>query len=363
MTRHFFDTGAQARYTEARLAAIRSLGKLAQMEDCAFVLVCGDVFESNQLSPRTIARAMDTMRSIPVPIYLLPGNHDPLNAASIYRSEEFQRRCPEHVHVMDKPGSRLVAAGVELVAAPWYSKRPLSDLVGDQCAALASTQDAVRIVAGHGAVESVAYTGDNPATIRIDALRVALEEQRVHYVALGDRHSLTDLGLDSRVWYSGTPEVTDYDERAPGHVLVVDVDADRCQVVPHRIGAWQFVELSRHLNGAVDVENLGAELAAIPDKERTVLKLILVGTLNLRDKIRLDELLDEQEHLLAALQQSRRSDLAVVTDDGDLDDLGLSGFAATALTEIDQRARSNRQDASVARDALGLLYRLARDSR
>ena len=54
----------------------------------------------------------------------------------------------------------------------------------------------------------------------------------MHYVALGDKHSRTEVGSTGRVWYSGSPEVTNYDdiEPDPGHVLVVDVDEDD----PHR---------------------------------------------------------------------------------------------------------------------------------
>ncbi|HEY9475691.1 MAG TPA: DNA repair exonuclease [Mycobacteriales bacterium] len=364
MTRHFLDAEAQARYTDARLTAVRAIGTLAQAEKCSFILVCGDVFESNQLSARTVARALDAMRVSPVPIYLLPGNHDPLDAASIYQSEEFRRRRPEQVRVIERPGTLTVGEGVEIVAAPWYSKRPVSDLVGDQLAELSTAPGVVRIVAGHGAVESVTYTGGSPATIRIGPLGAAVEGGLVHYVALGDRHSLTDVGLDGRVWYSGTPEVTDYDEQVPGQVLVVDVDVERCGVRPHQVGTWRFVEQPCHLNGAEDVDALGGWLAGLSDKERTVVKLVPVGTLGLREKVRLDELLDEHRNLLAALQVSQgRSDLAVLPDDGDLGDLGLSGFAATALAEIEQSARSGGPGAATAQDALGLLYRLTRGTR
>ena len=48
----------------------------------------------------------------------------------------------------------------------------------------------------------------------------------MHYVALGDKHSRMQVGSTGRIWYSGSPEVTNYDdiESDPGHVLVVDLD-------------------------------------------------------------------------------------------------------------------------------------------
>ena len=53
-------------------------------------LACGDVFESSQIERRTLARALEAIASIPVPVYLLPGNHDPLDAASVYHSAVFR---------------------------------------------------------------------------------------------------------------------------------------------------------------------------------------------------------------------------------------------------------------------------------
>ena len=48
----------------------------------------------------------------------------------------------------------------------------------------------------------------------------------MHYVALGDRHSTTEVGGTGRIWYSGAPEPTAYDEIDPGNVLIVDLSAD-----------------------------------------------------------------------------------------------------------------------------------------
>ena len=79
MTRHFLAGEAQARFDGARIDAIRTIGALAEDEGCAFVVVCGDVFESNQVSRQVILRAFEAMGASPqVTFYLLPGNHDPL---------------------------------------------------------------------------------------------------------------------------------------------------------------------------------------------------------------------------------------------------------------------------------------------
>ncbi len=49
VTRQFLDTDAQARWSAARFDAIRNLGQIAVQENCEFIVVAGDIFESNQV--------------------------------------------------------------------------------------------------------------------------------------------------------------------------------------------------------------------------------------------------------------------------------------------------------------------------
>jgi hypothetical protein len=78
MTRRFLDADAQARYAQARIDGLTAIGRMAAAERAAFVVVAGDVFETNRVRPRTVGRALEAMASIPVPVFLLPGNHDPV---------------------------------------------------------------------------------------------------------------------------------------------------------------------------------------------------------------------------------------------------------------------------------------------
>ncbi len=101
MTRHFFTEGTQERFSQARFDAIRTMGRVAKDENCQFMLVSGDAFESNQVDRKTVARALEALKEVPVPVFILPGNHDPLNAASVYRSSTFIERKPPHVNVIE----------------------------------------------------------------------------------------------------------------------------------------------------------------------------------------------------------------------------------------------------------------------
>lgn len=361
MTRHFLDPEAQAQFDLARVDAIVRIGELARARGAEFVVVAGDVFETNHVARRVVVRALEAMASVEVPFLLLPGNHDPLDAASVMRSSTFLAHRPPNVQVLD--GSVVtVRPGVEVVGAPWSTKRPLDDLCRGATDGLVA-DGTVRVLVGHGAVDALSPDPTDPALVRLAGLESALEAGCIRYVALGDRHSTTSVGGSGRVWYAGAPEPTADDEVDPGNVLVVELDGDAVSVDPVHVGTWRFLRHAAPLDGPDDVEALAEWLAAVPAKERTVLKLSFVGTLSLAAAARLDEVLDHHRDLFAALETwERHTDLAVLPDDADLDALGLAGYAAAALDDLQQLAHAGAVEPAVAHDALGLLYRLARSA-
>jgi DNA repair exonuclease SbcCD nuclease subunit len=361
MTRHYLAGEAQARFSGDRIEAVRAMLRLAAEERCDAVVVAGDVFESNHVDRRTVVQALDAMSAAPVTIYLLPGNHDPLDAASVWRSRTFVERKPVHVHVLDSTEPCALPAGGEIVGVPWTSRRPLQDLVAAACATLAPAT-VPRVVVAHGCVDSLSPAPSDPAVIGLAAAEQALTERKLQYLALGDRHSLTEVGASGRICYAGTPEPTDFDEGEPGSVLVLDVDAaGGLTATPHRIARWTFVREDFDLVCEDDLGRLATWLTSFPDKPRTVVKLGLRGTLTLAQRARLDATLEQARDLLAAVALSRsRSDLALRPDDLELSGLDLSGFALRAAEGLRARATAGGADVEAARGALDLLFRLAR---
>ncbi|MGV0722003.1 exonuclease SbcCD subunit D [Mycolicibacterium elephantis] len=365
MTRYFLNGEAQPRYSAARRDAVAGLKQVAADSGAEFVVVAGDVFEHNQLAPRDVSQSLEAMRAIGIPVYLLPGNHDPLDASSVYTSALFTAECPDNVTVLDRAGVHDIRPGLQLVAAPWTSKAPRTDPVADVLADLPA-DGTTRIVVGHGGVDIFVPDKDRPSLIRLAALEKAVERGAVHYVALGDKHSRMQVGSTGRIWYSGSPEVTNYDdiEPDPGHVLLVEVDehdpAHPVRVEPRKVGRWRFVTLRRSVDSNRDVADLDINLDLMPDKDRTVVRLALTGSLTVTEKAALDACLDKYARLFAALRvEDKQSDIAVVPADGEFDDLGIGGFAASAVDELVTAARADGDEADDARAALALLLRLA----
>ena len=133
--------------------------------------------------------------------------------------------------------SETVRPGLEVVGAPWHTKRPGSDLVARACGGLEpAPRGTLRVLVAHGNGGAAGDHGD-AALIDVEAAARAIDGRKVHYVALGDRHSVTKL--HDRIWYSGTPEPTAFRETEPGHALVVDLDESECKVSRRAVGRWK----------------------------------------------------------------------------------------------------------------------------
>lgn len=359
MTRSFLSEEAQARYTQARFDAIRTMGRIAKAKQCQFMLVCGDSFESNQVDRKTVARAIEALKEVTVPVYFLPGNHDPLNAASVYCSSTFIEKKPAHVHIIENTAPVQVGDDCELVGAPWLSKRPNGNPLVDLLNALPPAGSIKRICVGHGIIDI--FTPDKEAenVIAVSKLETAISEGKVHFIALGDRHSLTKVGSGDRTWYSGTPESTDFREDHSGFCQIVNMDGTDVTTEEVKIGQWSFIEELVDLNTEADVESLRKKLEDIPNRERSVVKLILKGTLTLS----LHGIL--QNHILAAKDVLAGSvinedDLLVIPKDTDFTDLGFSGFADATVKRLREKIEKGGPEGAVARDAFMLLLRLAK---
>ncbi|MEM7411161.1 MAG: DNA repair exonuclease [Myxococcota bacterium] len=358
MTRSVLDDEAHARYVEARFSSIRRLGALAEDARCEFVVVAGDVFESNRVDRKTVARALDALHGVPVPVYLLPGNHDPLDAASLFQSDRFRDAAPPHVHVLDDTEPRPVAPGVELVGAPWRSRRPEAN------PALAAVEGLgppgpIRILVAHGGADLLTPDRRDASMLPVAPLESALEDRRIRYVALGDRHSTTCVGKSGRIFYAGTPEPTDFNERDPGRALVVELDHEHIQVTPQRVGTWQFVQWDPFLlEEAEDVTELSRRLADTEAKERSVLRLELRGRIDLRAAAELDGRLEAARDLFAGLDV-RDAELERVGTNEDFDQVALGGFAAEAVEALREESALPGEAGRAARDALALCLRLA----
>ncbi|AJI78669.1 metallophosphoesterase family protein [Corynebacterium singulare] len=358
MTRWFLSPSAQSRFDDDREEAVVRLGELATETGAEFIVVAGDVFEHNSLTTSTLLRSKEVLKNLPVPVYLLPGNHDPLVADSI-----FFNSFADNVHVIADSEPIEVRSGVEIVGAPYLSKRANYDLVRRALEPLEPLDRAsgavARIAVGHGQVESRAGEAEESDADTIDLTFVedCLDRGVIDYLALGDTHSTASLGRTGKVWFSGSPETTAFDdrERDSGNALVVRVEGEAVDVEKRSVGRWAFRALDADVNSMDDVERFLAELEEMPGKTRTAVKYSLRGTLGLSAQARLEQGLANLEEVFASLKPRERTmDLHLAPSEDELSELSLSGYAADALSELLEDLEN-----PTARDAANLLFRLS----
>ncbi|MGX1767062.1 metallophosphoesterase family protein [Dietzia sp. NPDC055340] len=367
MTRRFLGDESQAVYTADRLAAVESLGDLATEHGAQFIVVAGDAFEDNAVPRSVVLRAAEVLASFPVPVLVLPGNHDPLDVSSVLRCRDFSSAVEGGaVVVLDGSGPVEVLPGVEVVGIPWTSKRPDPSRLPTLLESLEPSA-ALRVLVAHGGTDEV-FGGHSPSVeaIAVSALEQAVDSGRLDYVALGDRHSVTRVGSGERVWFSGSPETTDFDdvEKDSGHALLVELERalpggrrGGSTVTPLRTGRWSFLALNAQIDTDADLDALATRIEAIEDKPRTVLKLGLTGTVGVALRARIDEEVDRWSALFAcAYLRETRTHLVVRADDTDLTDL-VDGYAGRAVADLMEMASAGGPEAEDAGHALSLLYR------
>lgn len=331
------DRGAFAR--AARFEVVRAIAERARTEAADVVLVAGDVFDDNAVTPDTLQRAADALAAFaPIPVLLLPGNHDAATAESALG------RLPAMPHLrilLDATPVEL--PGLRVLPCPLRRRHEREDPTA--VVPPRKPGDPIRVVLAHGGVLDFAGDEAEPPPNRIDLDR--LLAQQVDYVALGDWHGT--LQLRPRAWYPGAPEATRFKEKAPGNVLLVDIAGPGAtpvvQVVP--VARTRWIQRTVELVDA-EIDELAAWFAALPERSHSLVELRLGGTVSLAGRARLDALIEAEAEALLHLRVASDE---VVLHPGEDDLAELGGW----LGEAAARLRADPADA----DALLLLHRLA----
>jgi DNA repair exonuclease SbcCD nuclease subunit len=352
------DAGAVVR--DARLRTLERIGAIAREFKAHFVLVAGDVFEHHGLKPDTVRKALDRMGAIPAPVYLLPGNHDPLTPEALYRSDRWRRECPANVRVLDSRSPVIVGnTRVALLPCPLFERHELGDVTEHLTPEL-GPKDHVRIGVAHGGIkeflEGVADEGESI----YNAIPVNLAERaRLDYLALGDWHGR--LQIDERTWYSGTPEATRFKERDPGSVLLVELGG-RCEkpvVNVQEVCTFRWRQGRFTVDTEEDLGHLARFLDDYSGKDSTLLELTLVGALNMDLRSRLEgDVLTRAKDRFRFLRV-RDEGLHTYPDKDEVASLPAEGWLGRVVERL-QGAPLERQPDDAVR-ALRLLYRIHKE--
>ena len=82
---------------EERVKTVERLIELSKDKKADFILVAGDTFEDNAVSRLLVQKVADILSKADVPIYLIPGNHDPLVPGSVWEHPAWEDAGNVHV--------------------------------------------------------------------------------------------------------------------------------------------------------------------------------------------------------------------------------------------------------------------------
>ncbi|ACI51032.1 metallophosphoesterase [Gluconacetobacter diazotrophicus PA1 5] len=344
-----------------RLEAISRIGRLARAQGADAVVVAGDIYDYTRPAERTLRQPIERMRQFPdLRWHLIPGNHDFHEPDGLW-DRLLRTGLPDTIlpHLSDGPAP-LDAAGTAWVIPAGLGHR---HVIGDPTAGMdraATPEGTMRVGLAHGSVRTFGEDAPDHNVIAIDRARQA----GLSYLALGDWHGA--LRIDSRTWYSGTPEVDGFDVGGAGggQALLVTLDGPRAEPVveAHEVGRFRWWREQAVLTDAAGIEALDARLRAIDrdDPSRVLVRLAVSGALNLADlECYQARIVDGLGSALRLLRIDGAPGLAPSPDD--LDGFGLAGAVRAAADALVRQTHEGPEDGrDIAAAALQRLYLLAR---
>jgi DNA repair exonuclease SbcCD nuclease subunit len=281
-----------------RFDAIRRVFDLASEKNADFMVVAGDVFDTDTPSPQVIKQAVEVLRDAPVPIFLIAGNHDPCAEGSVWFHPAFDEALKNvpHVHLARtcEPLSISKGDGV-LFPCPVRAKHSREDAtawIPDAPRNLSQARIGLAHGGWRGYWSQAEYSFETVALNEIDS-RVT-ERCGLDYLALGDYHSYTapdHPAARARSYYSGTPEVGAADSARAGHALLVEIDTPGAQpnVTPHAVGRLQCHDWGTiNLQPGDGAEVLSSRLAQVEKRDNALVRAKLTGCVSQKAYIEIE---------------------------------------------------------------------------
>jgi DNA repair exonuclease SbcCD nuclease subunit len=210
------------RKREAIRGTFRNVLEEARTGGVDFILIAGDLFEAERVTPDTVEFLKQQFSSLdPIPIFISPGNHDPFTNGSPYKEESW----PRNVHIFDREEFQpveLSSLGIRVMGFG-FTHAQIEDRIFQKLNALPG--DLTNIVLAHGSDLSGVPTGKaRHAPFGVEEIA----GKNIAYCALGhyhQQHSISNQFDAAQIWYAGIPEGRGWDEEGPcGYILGEIID-------------------------------------------------------------------------------------------------------------------------------------------
>ena len=230
------------------------------------MLFSGDLLDSDNSFYETGEELIRSLRHIPVPVFIAPGNHDFYSERSPYA----RLKLPENIHVFTSSAIEhyeLPDLGVRVYGAAFTERRSGPLLRGFSAPREEGVTNILCLHGDLGARDSI-YC---PVTEN------ELAASGMDYAALGHIHKASGLQRAGKTWYSypGCPEGRGFDETGEKTISLIELDGENCTLRPLSVAARRYEIMELDVTG---VEPLLAIHTQLPDETvRDVYRIILRG--------------------------------------------------------------------------------------
>jgi exonuclease SbcD len=214
---------------------------IAINEGANIVLIAGDLFDANQQPQKNIDLVIEQFNLLNqnnISVCLIPGTHDSLDASSIYKKVDFERKCPNLNIFTDEDMSYIEYSDLDLTV---YGKPNLSSrsYVSPLKGLKRSTSSKFHIAMAHGSCYIPEKIAEDDHVFKLEEIKAS----EMDYLALGHWHRVYSCSEKPQAWYSGPPEWIP-DQREQGAVLLVNLlDSGEVEVEPQKLGLRDYDEI------------------------------------------------------------------------------------------------------------------------
>jgi DNA repair exonuclease SbcCD nuclease subunit len=377
-----FEPSVADKVREARLDALDKIRQEARGRGVDFVLIAGDLFDDSAVDALTARRAFEMLDDLPMPVHVLPGNHDPLLQGGVWDRTPWN--VPgKSVRLLRESQPLECGRGAMLYPCPVLRKTSLDDPTA-WIAGQPRGRDKIRIGIAHGSLKT---REDLPLDDHLID-RFAADDLGLDYLALGHWHGRNlyadRAGID-RTAYPGVHEPMRFQgntdglgwqpysgagreeflDSGKGEVLHVKIagPGEPPAIEPVEVGVLMWHDETRQLANVGDLERLIQDIAVRPNIRQRLLRLRLCGVLDAAGMLRLDELrtILRDRYFLGELDETA---LHPRPTDEEMREAAGQGVLRRVLDALRAESESTDPDSrQVAERAVLLLYQIAKEAK
>lgn len=349
--------GDKANYVrQIRFKTAEKIVQLSHDENVDLVIIAGDLFENHDIDEKDVKKTVEILNKFsPIPVFILPGNHDPIIARGIWTRTIWNRKG-DHITFLSDCNEYPFSSDLVLYPCPLTQKLSSRDPT-DWIPQRNDSDKRIRIGVAHGSYGNFFDNSNFP----INQERCALSG--LDYLALGDWHSTRIFNNSA---YSGTMEQTSFSEEDSGNVLIIDIEPNPRKInitkVPTGILSW--IDDAIEVYDSSDIIEFEKKIRDLNDLENILLKLTILiiaevnSTLNHDINAALQNFNEELLFFNYKLDEPQvSSDFLEKIPDGVLKDVYelLEALIEGRIPEGEDRKYANI-DANIIKTARSLLY-------